>query len=203
MRNYYLQQMGITPWVLRPAQLPSIQTLKKLQQTVAKCTLCPLHQTRTQTVFARGNPKSPLMIVGEAPGYDEEQQGLSFVGQAGSLLNKMIHSIGLHADDVYIVNVLKCRPPNDREPQVSEIQQCGSYLAEQIKVVNPKLIVGLGSVAGQFLSGTNLPLGKLRDNQHSYQDYPVLISYHPADLLQYPADKKKAYEDWLKVVNYL
>lgn len=204
MRDYYLQQMGITPWVLRPTPQPSCsQTLDILQQTVSACTRCPLHQTRTQTVFARGNPEARLMIVGEAPGYYEDQQGLPFVGKAGSLLNKMIQSIGLNEDAVYIANVLKCRPPNNRDPQVAEIQQCKTYLAEQIAAVKPVLILGLGRFAGHFLTASNLALGKLRQQSYLYENTPVLISYHPAYLLRNPIDKKKAYEDWRKVPPYL
>lgn len=205
MRNRYLQQMGITPWMLRERQTADEcpQRLTQLQQEVVQCTRCPLHQSRTQTVFARGNPKARCMIIGEAPGFHEDQQGLPFVGKAGILLNKMLHSIGLSGDDVYIANVLKCRPPNNRDPQTNEIQQCEHFLAEQIDVVKPKLILGLGRFAGQFLSGSTASLGQLRQQMFTYQDTAVFISYHPAYLLRNPADKKKSYEDLQKILMYL
>ncbi len=200
MRDYYLQKMGITPWVLRPVSKSSCtKTLDILQKTVSACTRCSLHQTRTKTVFARGNPDARLMIVGEAPGYHEDQQGLPFVGKAGILLNKMIESIGLNADSVYIANILKCRPPNNRDPLIDEIQKCQTYLAEQIEAVKPSLILGLGRFAGHFLTMSTLALGSLRQQSFLYQNIPVLISYHPAYLLRNPIDKKKAYVDWHNV----
>lgn len=198
MQHYYLQKMGITPWVLR--QDHQIQTtLQSLAQEVAACTRCPLHQTRTQTVFARGNSQAPLMIIGEAPGYYEDQQGQPFVGAAGSLLDQMIDCIGLTQDQIYIANVLKCRPPNNRDPLSDEIAQCGSYLAQQITLIQPKLVLALGRFAGQYLLNTTQSLASLRMRPHQYQNIPVIVSYHPAYLLRNPADKKKAYQDWLQI----
>lgn len=199
-QSYYLQQMGITAWVRRqtmPSQVP-LDQIHVLATEVASCTRCPLHQTRTQTVFARGNPQAKLMVIGEAPGFYEDKQGLPFVGKAGSLLNKMLQSIGLSAEDVYIANVLKCRPPDNRDPQQDEIQACSAYLAQQIALVDPQLILAVGRFAGQFLLKDMLPLNKMRRTVHEYQGKPVLVSYHPAYLLRNPADKKKAYADLLR-----
>lgn len=198
MQDYYLQKMGITPWVLR--QDHQIQTtLQSLAQEVATCTRCPLHQTRSQTVFARGNSQAPLMIIGEAPGFYEDQQGQPFVGAAGGLLDQMIDCIGLTQDQIYIANVLKCRPPNNRDPLSEEITQCSSYLAQQIAVIKPKLLLALGRFAGQYLLNTTQSLASLRTHLHQYQNIPVIVSYHPAYLLRNPADKKKAYQDWLRI----
>lgn len=190
--------MGITPWVLRMDPLQ--QGLSQLAQTVASCTRCPLHQSRTQTVFARGNTQASLMIVGEAPGFHEDQQGEPFVGKAGLLLNKMLQCIGFTADDVYIANVLKCRPPNNRDPQRSEIDQCVPYLAQQIELTKPRVIMAVGRFAAQYLLNSTLSLGQLRSKKHQYQGTEVIVSYHPAYLLRNPKDKKKAYQDllWLK-----
>ena len=197
MQHYYLQKMGITPWVLR--QNPQAQaSLQRLAKEVETCIRCPLHQTRTHTVFARGNPQAALMIIGEAPGYYEDQQGQPFVGAAGGLLNQMIACVGLNQDQVYIANVLKCRPPNNRDPQSDEIAHCSSYLTQQIAIVQPKLILALGRFAGQYLLNTTQSLAHLRTRAQQYQNIPVIVSYHPAYLLRNPADKKKAYQDWLR-----
>lgn len=204
LRNYYMQQMGIETWTTRERK-PTIEplSLEKLALTVAACTRCPLHATRTQTVFARGNPEAALMIVGEAPGFHEDQQGLPFVGKAGALLDQMLYSINLNKNDVYIANVIKCRPPNNRDPQVEEIAQCGHYLAAQIQLVNPKILLAVGRFAAQYLSNSTLPLNKIRNQPHYYQEIPVVASFHPAYLLRNPIDKKKAYEDWLMVKQLL
>ncbi len=202
MRQYYLQQMGIKPWVLRKAKVDK-KNLNDLALTVSNCVLCPLHKTRTQTVFARGNPDARLMIVGEAPGFYEDQQGLPFVGKAGGLLNKMLSSIELSDEDVYIANVLKCRPPNNRDPNAEEIQQCSEHLSQQIALVAPKLILAAGHFAGQFLLKATTPLNKMRQKIHDYNGTPVLVSYHPAYLLRNPADKKNAYQDLLFIKQLL
>ncbi|WP_133127440.1 uracil-DNA glycosylase [Legionella nagasakiensis] len=197
LQQYYLQQMGIETWVLRhDASQPSLQALAL---EVQSCTHCPLHKTRTQTVFARGNPKAKLMIIGEAPGFHEDKQGLPFVGKAGNLLNKMLLSIGFTAEDVYIANVIKCRPPNNRDPKAEEIEACSTHLTQQIILVNPQLILAVGRFAGQFLLNQFLPLNKMRHHVHHYQGKQVLVSYHPAYLLRNPKDKKKAYADLLNV----
>lgn len=198
MRQYYLQQMGITPWVLREAVVHK-KSLADLALEVSTCERCPLHETRKQTVFARGNPNASLMIIGEAPGFYEDQQGFPFVGKAGALLNRMISSIGLTEDDIYIANVLKCRPPNNRDPKLEEIEQCCDYLSQQIEMVKPKLLLAVGRFAGQFLLKSTQPLNKMRNKTHNYNGISVVVSYHPAYLLRNPADKKNAYSDLLVV----
>lgn len=202
MQHYYLEQMGITPWVMRDDP-QNLSTLQRLATEVAGCTRCPLYKTRTQTVFARGNPQAKLMIIGEAPGFHEDQQGHPFVGAAGSLLDRMVASIGLDAQQIYIANVLKCRPPNNRDPQPDEITQCSSYLSQQISLVKPSLLLALGRFAGQYLLNTTRSLSQMRNLQQQYQTIPVVVTYHPAYLLRNPTDKKNAYQDWLKIQHML
>ncbi len=202
LRHYYLQQMGIEPWVLRASRVHK-KNLAQLAEDVAACVRCPLHQTRTQTVFARGSTDAKLMIIGEAPGFHEDQQGFPFVGKAGRLLDKMLNSIGLSGSDVYIANVLKCRPPDNRDPTPEEISQCSGYLSAQIAMVTPKLILAVGRFSGQFLLNVTFPLNKMRSKVHDYQGTPVLVSYHPAYLLRNPAEKKNAYRDLLVVKRLL
>ena len=202
LQQYYLQQMGIETWVVREP-LVHKKSLAGLAEEVSSCTRCTLHQTRTQTVFARGNSKANLMIIGEAPGLHEDQQGLPFVGKAGFLLNKMLSSIGISADDVYISNVLKCRPPDNRDPLSEEIAQCSGYLSQQIALVAPKLILAVGRFAGQFLLNVTTPLSKMRGNVYDYHGTSVIVTYHPAYLLRNPADKKNAYRDLLMIKQLL
>ncbi|AWN74993.1 uracil-DNA glycosylase [Legionella anisa] len=197
LSRYYLQVMGIELWELRQPHSSCEQDLSALAKEVAACTRCSLHKTRTQTVFFRGSTKAKLMIIGEAPGFYEDKQGLPFVGKAGSLLNQMLQSIEIVEEDVYIANVLKCRPPNNRDPQLDEIAQCSSYLSRQIELIQPHLILALGRFAGQFLLNKPLPLKQLRNTLHHYNNIPFMVSYHPAYLLRNPADKKKAYLDLL------
>lgn len=202
LHQYYLQNMGVDTWLTRSKGSDN-NTLEKMALTVASCSRCPLHQTRTQTVFARGNPRAKLMIIGEAPGFYEDKQGLPFVGKAGALLNQMLLSIGLNEQDIYIVNVLKCRPPANRDPNEEEILQCSQYLIQQIEAVSPQLIFAVGRFAGQFLLNESTSLGKMRNKIHYYQHIPCLVSYHPAYLLRNPADKKNAYSDLLHVKQFL
>ncbi|VEB37362.1 C-terminal part of DNA polymerase, bacteriophage-type [Legionella sainthelensi] len=202
LKHYYLQAMGIDLWKLR--QSNSCQKdLSSLAKEVASCTRCPLHKTRTQTVFYRGDEKAKLMIIGEAPGFYEDQQGLPFVGKAGGLLNQMLQSVEMAEKDVYIANVLKCRPPNNRDPHLDEIAQCSSFLVRQIELIKPYLILALGRFAGQFLLNKPLSLKQLRNTIHYYNDIPFIVSYHPAYLLRNPADKKKTYTDLLTVKKLL
>ncbi len=173
--------------------------LNNLQQTVASCTQCALYKTRTQTVFARGNPLAKLMIIGEAPGFYEDKQGLPFVGKAGMLLNKMLATIGLDEQNVYITNVIKCRPPNNRDPKSEEIMECSHHLIQQIQTINPQLILAIGRFAGQFLLKQQCSMTNMRNTFHLYQNIPVIVSYHPAYLLRNPKDKKKAFQDLQRV----
>lgn len=202
LHTYYLQQMGIDIWKLRQDHSKK-KALENLAKTVATCMRCPLSQARTQTVFARGNPDAPLMVIGEAPGYDEDQQGLPFVGKAGHLLNRMLQSIGLSPEEVYMANVLKCRPPNNRDPQTDEIEQCREYVLRQVEMVAPQLILAVGRFSAGFLLASSSPLHQMRHKIHDFHGVPVLVTYHPAYLLRCPKDKKHAFNDLCMVKKIL
>ena len=168
-----------------------------LREAVAGCTRCELHRGRTQTVFGTGDPEADWMIVGEAPGRDEDLQGEPFVGRAGQLLNAMLRAVGLERDQVYIANILKCRPPDNRDPRPEEVLCCEPYLHRQIALVGPRLILAVGRVAAQNLLKTTRPIGRLRGRAHSYgpAGIPLIVTYHPAYLLRSPAEKRKAWQD--------
>ena len=172
-------------------------TLDTLKNTVAACTRCALHQTRTQTVFGVGDPNARLMVIGEAPGFHEDQQGEPFVGRAGQLLTAMLKSIHCSREDVYIANILKCRPPENRDPLADEVATCTRYLDEQIALVKPRLLLAVGRIAAHYLLKTKSSLESLRGKLHHYGDNqtPLIITYHPAYLLRSPQEKKKAYTD--------
>ncbi|CAN5562306.1 uracil-DNA glycosylase [soil metagenome] len=194
------------------AALSKAERLAPIRARVLVCTRCPhLAASRTQTVFGTGNPDAELMFIGEAPGADEDAQGEPFVGRAGQLLTKIIETMGFSRDAVYIANVLKCRPdmphrtPGNRPPTINEMQTCLPYLAEQIEVVQPKVLVALGATAVEGLLGTRGTLRDLRGKWHSHQDTPLMITYHPSYLLrnQTPAEKRKVWEDMLLVLERL
>lgn len=168
-----------------------------LQGTVSSCTRCELHRTRTQTVFGVGNREAAWMFVGEAPGSEEDRRGEPFVGRAGKLLDAMLAAVGRTRDQVYIANVLKCRPPNNRDPHGEEVQQCGAYLLRQIDLVRPRLLIAMGRFAAQSLLNTTRPIGKLRGQvfEHAASGIPLVVTYHPAYLLRNPLDKRKAWGD--------
>jgi uracil-DNA glycosylase family 4 len=168
-----------------------------LQQKVTQCTACSLSQTRTQTVFGVGNRQADLMIIGEAPGFYEDKQGEPFVGRAGQLLTAMIKSIGLTRAEVYIANILKCRPPNNRDPQPAEVQTCTPFLDKQISLIQPLLLLAVGRIAAHYLLNTKSSLTSLRGKIHNYSNghIPLIVTYHPAYLLRNPGDKKKAFLD--------
>ncbi len=169
---------------------------EQLEQAVANCQNCQLCHTRTQTVFGRGNPQARWMLIGEAPGEQEDRQGQPFVGKAGQLLDNMLAAAGLDREnDVYIANVLKCRPPGNRNPNPDEILACSSYLQQQIRHVQPTLILALGRFAVQTLLQTEQSIGKLRGQLHQYQGIPLIATYHPAYLLRNLPDKAKAWQD--------
>lgn len=212
-RRQYLEAMGIPVWERRGAPVtapvedappvvaetaPATGDWAALQAEVRSCTKCDLHKTRTQTVFGVGNPKAKWMFIGEAPGADEDRQGEPFVGRAGQLLNAMLFAMGLKREEVYIANVLKCRPPGNRDPQPGEVEQCEPYLLRQIAHIQPKLIVALGRHAAHSLLKTDLPLARLRGQQLSYHGTPLIVTYHPAYLLRTPTDKRKAWEDLVR-----
>jgi DNA polymerase len=168
-----------------------------LRAAVAACERCELHGTRTQTVFGVGDPQARWMFIGEAPGQDEDRQGEPFVGRAGQLLNAMIRALGLRREDVFIANVLKCRPPGNRDPKPSEAASCRRFLDRQIALVNPTLIVAVGRISAQNLLATETPIAKLRGKVHTVgeRQWPVIVTYHPAYLLRSPSEKRKAWQD--------
>ena len=170
---------------------------------IKDCKKCSLGKSRTKFVFGEGNPNSELMFIGEAPGRDEDLQGEPFVGRAGQLLTLMIQAIGMKRHEVYIANVLKCRPPNNRDPLPEEIEQCEPYLMRQIELISPRLIVALGRFASASLLRTKESLGNLRKQLHSYNKVPLLVTYHPAALLRNPQLKQQAWEDLKKIVQIL
>ena len=170
-----------------------------LRATVAACTRCPLHAGRTQTVFGVGRRDARWMIIGEAPGAEEDRRGEPFVGRAGQLLDSMLRALGPGREQVYIANVLKCRPPGNRDPRPEESASCRPYLDRQIELVAPTLIIAVGRIAAQTLLETDQPLGKLRGRIHALgaRRWPVIVTYHPAYLLRSPGEKRKAWQDLL------
>ena len=172
------------------------KTLRILAQEVAGCTRChELACTRTQTVFGVGDPQARLVFLGEAPGADEDKQGEPFVGRAGQLLNKILEACGLRREDVYILNILKCRPPGNRNPLPEESQNCRRYLHRQLELIKPEYICCLGSVAAQNLLETTETIGRLRGSVHKFRGVKVVCTYHPAYLLRNPSAKKQTWED--------
>ena len=169
----------------------------ELKQAVSQCQLCDLHSSRTQTVFGVGNHAADWLIIGEAPGKDEDLQGEPFVGRAGQLLNAMLLAIGLKREHVYIANILKCRPPENRDPKPGEVACCEAYLMRQVALIQPKMILAVGRIAAQNLLKTDTPIGKLRGEVHHLGDtgIPVVATYHPAYLLRSPGEKRKAWQD--------
>lgn len=182
---------------------PEIHSLEVLKEKYSSCSECPLAGTRTHFVFGQGNPSAALMFVGEAPGYEEDQQGLAFVGAAGQLLTKIIQAMKLTREDVYIANCLKCRPPNNRNPLPSEIISCSPLLMKQILLIQPKVICALGKFAAQTLLKTEDPIGRLRGNFFDYHGIKLMPTFHPAYLLRNPADKKLVWEDMQKIMKEL
>ncbi|MGB5103133.1 MAG: uracil-DNA glycosylase [Steroidobacteraceae bacterium] len=180
-----------------PAGSESSLDWEPLRELVAACTRCELHATRTQTVFGVGNRSARWMFIGEAPGAEEDRQGEPFVGRAGQLLTSMLKAAGFRREDVYIANVLKCRPPGNRDPRPEEARACRGYLERQVELVSPDLVVAVGRIAAQNLLATDVPLGKLRGKVHALgaRRWPLIVTYHPAYLLRSPAEKRKAWQD--------
>lgn len=168
-----------------------------LNETIRACTRCELHAGRKQAVCGVGNTVADWLVIGEAPGADEDAQGEPFVGRAGQLLNEMLRAAGQPREQVFIANILKCRPPNNRDPKPAEVEQCLPYLQQQIEMVQPKLILVVGRIAAHNLLNVETPIGKLRGQVHYYGDnnIPVIVTYHPAYLLRSPAQKSKAWDD--------
>lgn len=193
------------PVTAAPPPRPAVENaeLAALAATVAACTRCRLAEGRTKVVFGSGNPAAELMFVGEGPGADEDRQGLPFVGAAGELLTRIIQAIEMTRDEVYIANVVKCRPPGNRDPQPDEVAACRGYLDKQIALVRPRILVALGKVAAQALLGNDAPIGRLRGQWFKVQGIPTMVTYHPAALLRNPALKRPTWEDMQQVRDLL
>lgn len=215
-RRAYLRAMEVDVWLRRDAiaAVPESVSLTSapaahgaapvselgwdaLQARVSECTRCDLHQGRTQTVFGVGNPDAAWLVIGEAPGAEEDRRGEPFVGRAGKLLDAMLKAVGLRREDVYIANMLKCRPPSNRDPRPQEVVSCEPYLMRQIALLNPKLILAVGRIAAQNLLEVQTPIGKMRGQRYTFgsSEIPVVVTYHPAYLLRSPGQKYKAWED--------
>ena len=179
------------------------QALALIREDLGDCTRCGLHKGRTNIVFGTGNHEAELMFVGEGPGADEDAQGLPFVGRAGQLLNSMIGAMGLQREDVYIANVVKCRPPGNRTPEREECDTCSPFLLRQIAAIQPKVIVALGAVAAKNLLGMNDSMAKLRGRWYNFRGSRLAVTYHPAFLLRDPRQKKEAWKDLQMVMEYL
>ncbi len=203
-RRAYLRAIGIDIWLPRDSVDPEpaadvepadAMGWSELRDRVAACTRCELSQTRTNTVFGVGDPNADWLIVGEAPGAEEDRLGEPFVGRAGKLLDEMLRAIGQSRDSVFIANILKCRPPNNRDPRPSESAECRPYLERQIALVQPKIILAVGRIAAQNLLGSDEPVGRMRGRQHDLHGIPLVVTYHPAYLLRSPSQKSKSWSD--------
>ena len=212
-RLAYLDALGIDVFALRATPAPEAVDKRRepctdarspepldwssLRQAVASCVRCPLHAGRTQTVFGVGSQTADWMIVGEAPGAEEDRRGEPFVGRAGKLLDEMLRAVGLSRNSVFIANILKCRPPSNRDPAVAEAEACRSHLDRQIELVSPKLILAVGRIAAQQLLQSDEPVGRLRGRVHTLNkpEIPVVVTYHPAYLLRTPSQKREAWKD--------
>ena len=209
-RLAYLQALGIDVWRERggtdalPGEEPLVDNgdvplmnWEQLQHKVANCTDCGLHESRTKTVFGVGDPDADWLIIGEAPGQQEDQRGEPFVGRAGQLLDQMLLAVGQTRQSVFIANVLKCRPPNNRDPARDEAAACRAHLERQIELIQPRLVLAVGRIAAQMLLESDAPLGRLRGRLHYLQDetLPLVVTYHPAYLLRSPSQKGKAWQD--------
>ncbi|MEM9208282.1 MAG: uracil-DNA glycosylase [Pseudomonadota bacterium] len=223
-RRAYLDALGIDAWQLRGADADALMAetvdaasarvteppltpnagvpaetagLAKLRRIVAECRACALHESRTQTVFGVGNPTADWMIIGEAPGAEEDRRGEPFVGRAGKLLDEMLRAIGLDRNTAFIANILKCRPPQNRDPSAEEAASCRTYLDRQIELVAPQIILAVGRIAAQQLLGTDMPVGRMRGRVFTIgpRQIPTIVTYHPAYLLRSPSQKGKVWQD--------
>jgi DNA polymerase len=210
-RLTYLNAMGISVWQSRfasnttssetdvvcviPVETSTPDSWEQLRFDVSACKLCTLCTTRTQTVFGEGNLNADWLFIGEAPGENEDLQGKPFVGEAGKLLTKMLRAMSLTREDVFIANILKCRPPKNRDPQADEIKSCNLYLQRQISLIQPKIIIAVGRIAAQTLLNTTEKIGKLRGQIHYFENMPLIAIYHPSYLLRSLTEKRKAWQD--------
>ncbi|NWF55391.1 MAG: uracil-DNA glycosylase [Syntrophaceae bacterium] len=212
--RHYLEEeraLGFEGWTKKSAPSPPMAppgsqgpvvsplSLEEVRRELGDCRRCKLHSGRTNIVFGTGNPKAKLVFVGEGPGRDEDLQGKPFVGQAGQLLTKIIQAIQLTREEVYIANIIKCRPPGNRNPEPDEIQACEPFLIKQLEVIRPKLICALGTFAAQTLLETGEKISLLRGRFHQYQGIPIMPTYHPAYLLRNPHFKRDVWEDMKKI----
>ncbi len=188
---------------------PPAETLEQVREDLGECTRCKLHATRTHIVFGSGNPKAEVVFVGEGPGADEDAQGLPFVGRAGQLLTEMINNSAqrlkapLRREHVYICNVIKCRPPNNRTPERDEVEECSPFLLRQLDAIKPRVIVALGATAARMLLGVNEAMHRLRGQWFDYRGSKLLVTFHPAYLLRDPSKKKEAWEDMRELLRFL
>ena len=201
MIKKYFPEMGIDIFWYSKKLTQNISSennnLISLDETIKKCKKCNLHKTRQNTVFGEGDADSNIMIIGEAPGREEDEVGRPFVGRAGKLLNEFLKSINLNRDSVFIVNTIKCRPPENRDPEASEISACSDYLDQQINIIKPKVLVLLGKIAANRLLGEDMPMSELRLKKFFIDKYdiPIIVFYHPAYILRSPSQKKKVWDD--------
>jgi len=197
------EDMFATPKPEAAATDPA-KALRLIREDIGDCTRCPLHkQGRKQIVFGVGNPHAELMFIGEAPGADEDEQGEPFVGRAGQLLNNMIKAMGIRRGDVYIANIIKCRPPGNRTPERDECDTCSPFLMQQIAAIKPRVIVALGAVAAKTLLAINAPMSELRGHWYDFRETRLAVTYHPAFLLRDPRQKKEAWKDLQMVMQEL
>lgn len=205
----FLQEMGLEDLPRPRARNPQLisdqpdqpaSALHSIREEIGDCRRCKLHSSRTQIVFGAGNPLATLVFVGEAPGQDEDRQGLPFVGKAGQLLTRMIAAMGFTREEVYIANIVKCRPPNNRNPEPDEIAACEPFLKKQLGVVQPQIICALGNFAAQTLLRTQAKISQLRGRFHDYLGIRVMPTFHPAYLLRNPQDKRLVWEDLQKIM---
>lgn len=201
-RRAYLQAMGVDVWVPRHeaeaedlAEPADGMNWEELKACVAACTRCELSATRNNTVFGVGNPTADWLIIGEAPGAEEDRRGEPFVGRAGKLLDEMLRAIDQSRDSVFIANILKCRPPNNRDPKPAESAACREYLERQIELVEPRIILAVGRVAAQNLLSSDEPVGRMRGRAYELGGIPLVVTYHPAYLLRSPSQKQKSWSD--------
>ena len=201
MIKKYFPEMGIDIFWYSKKLTQNISSknnnLTSLDEIIKKCKKCNLHKTRRNTVFGEGDPDSNIMIIGEAPGREEDEVGRPFVGRAGKLLNEFLKSINLNRDSVFIANTIKCRPPENRDPETAEINACSDYLDQQINFIKPKVLVLLGKVAANRLLGEDMPMSELRLKKFFIDKYdiPIIVFYHPAYILRSPSQKKKVWDD--------
>jgi uracil-DNA glycosylase family 4 len=193
----YLAMVGLEwlPSELVPIMQALPETLDEIKVDLGECIRCKLHTDRTHIVFGEGNPSARIVLVGEGPGREEDRLGRPFVGPAGKLLDQMISAMGWRRQEVYICNVIKCRPPRNRDPLPDEIESCGPFLRRQLRAIRPQAILAVGSFAAQFLLSSQQPISRLRNHVYDFEGIPVVPTYHPAYLLRNPLQKRQAWED--------